>query len=94
MNRHFNTNGYLYYKYMIYYVDGLFCIGFKTKEDMDTVNLIYWSNEGFGPPDRYLGANVKKIQLKSGRVLWSTNFVDYLKSAIENVDNSFGVDKT
>ena len=56
--------------------------------------MLYRLKEGFGPPDRYLGANVEKVQLKDGRVVWSTNCVDYLKSAIENVDNSLGVDKT
>ena len=50
--------------------------------------------EGFGPPDRYLGTNVEKVQLKDGRFVWSTNCVDYLKSAIEMFDNSLGVDKT
>ena len=55
--------------------------------------MIYWLNEVFGPPDRYLGANVEKVQLKDERVVWYTNFDDYLKITIENVDNSLGVDK-
>ena len=54
--------------------------------------MIYRLKEGFGPPDRYLGANVEKVQLKHERVVWSTNCVDHLKSAIENVHNSLGVD--
>ena len=36
----------------------------------------------------------EKVQLEDGRVVWSTNCVDYLKSAIENIDNSLGLDKT
>ena len=32
--------------------------------------------------------------MKDGRIVWYTNGVDYLKNAIENVDNSFGVDNT
>ena len=32
--------------------------------------------------------------MKDRRVIWSTNCFDYLKSAIENVDNSLGVDTT
>ena len=94
MKRDFNPNGYPYYKYMLCYVDDLLHIGFKPKEDMDALNMIYRLKEGFGPPDRYLGANVEKVQLKDGRVVWSTNCVDYLKSAIENVDNSLGLDNT
>ena len=38
--------------------------------------------------------NVEKVQFKYGRVICSTNCVDYLKSAIENIDNSLGVDQT
>ena len=77
---------------MICYVDDLSQIGFKPKEDMDALNMIYRLKEGFGPPDQYLGANIEKAQLKDGLVVWSTNCVDYLKSAIENVDNSLGLD--
>ena len=94
MKRDFKTNGDPYYKYILCYVDDLLQIGFKPKEDMDEFNTIYRLKEGFGPPDLYLGANVEKVQLKDGRVLWSTNCFDYLKSAIENVDNSLGVDTT
>ena len=79
---------------MLCYVDDLLHIGFNPKEYIDALNMIYWLNEGFGPTDRCLGANAEKLQLKGGRVVWSTNCVDYLKSAIENFDNSLGVDKT
>ena len=40
------------------YVDYLLHIGFKPKEDIDALNVIYQLKEGFGPPDQYLGANV------------------------------------
>ena len=94
MKQDFNPNGYLYYKYMICCVGDLIQIGFKTMEDMDTLNTTYWLKEGFGPPDRYLGANVEKLQLKDGRVVLSTKFFDYLKIANNNVYNSLRVDKT
>ena len=61
---------------------------------MDYLNMIYWLKQGFGSPDRYLGENVEKLQLKDGRVVLSTNFFYYLQSAIEFFDNSLGVDKT
>ena len=90
--RNFKPNVYPYYKYMLCCVDDLLHICFKPKEDMDELNMIYWLKEEFGPPDRYLGENVEKVQLNDGQVAWSTNCVDYLNSAIENVDNSLGVD--
>ena len=79
---------------MLCYVDELLHISFNPKEDMDALNMIYWLNEGFGSPGQYLGANVEKLQLKDGKVVWSTNCVNDLKSAIEVFDNSLGVDKT
>ena len=83
-----------YYKYMICYVDDLLQIGFKPKEDMDALNIIYRLNEGFVPPCQYLSENVEKVQLKDGQVIWSTNYVDYLNISIDNVDNSLGLYKT
>ena len=56
------------------------------KKDMDALNIIYWLKKAFGPPYRYLGANVEKVQLKDGQFIWSINCVDYLKSAIDNAD--------
>ena len=61
---------------------------------MDVLNMIYRLMEGFGPLDRYLGANFDKLQLKDGRFVWSTKYDDYLKSAIEFFDNSLVLDKT
>ena len=79
---------------MLCYVDEFLHISFNPKEDMYALNLIYQLNEVFGPPDQYLDANVEKVQLEYGWVVWYTNFVDYLKSATENVNNSLVVDKT
>ena len=94
MDQYFKPNLYPYHNYMLCYVDDLLHIGFKTKEDINALNMIYWLNEGFGPPDQYLGANVEKVQLKYGRVVCYTNCVEYLKTAIDNVDNSLGVHNT
>ena len=94
MKWEFKPNGDQYYNYMLCYVDALLRIGFNPKEDMDSLNIIYWLKEGFGQSDRYLGANVEKVHLKDGQVVWYTNCVDYLKRAIENFDNPLGVDKT
>ena len=67
MKQDFKPNGDPYYKYMICYVDELLHIGFKPKEDMDVLNMIYRLKEGFVPHDRYLGANFEKVQLKDGQ---------------------------
>ena len=92
MKRDFKTDGDPYYKCMLCYVDDLLHIGFKQKKYMDALNKIYRLKEGFGPPDRYIGENVEKVQLRDGIIVWYTNCVDDSNSAIENVDNSLGID--
>ena len=74
MKRYFNPNGEPYYKYMLCYVDDLLHKGFKPKEDMDVLNIIYLLKKVFGPTDLYLSANIEKVQLKYGRVV-STCYV-------------------
>ena len=87
MKYYFKPNGDPYYKYILLYVDNFLHIYFNPKEDMDALNMIYRLKQGFGTPYQYLGTNVEKLQLKDGRVVWSTNCVDYLNRSIENVDN-------
>ena len=48
-------------KYMLWCVDEFLHIGFNTKEDMGSLNMIYRLNGGVGPPDRYLGDNAEKV---------------------------------
>ena len=66
IKRDFNPNGYPYYKYRLCYVDDLIHVGFNPKEGIDALNIIYLLKEGFGTPDRYLGANVENVRLKYG----------------------------
>ena len=43
-------------------------------------------DDSLGPPSRYLGANVEKVQLEDGSVAWSTTSKKYYRAAIENVE--------
>ena len=72
---------------MLCYVDDFLHIGFKPKEDMDALNMIYRLKEGFLSAEKYLGENVENVQLKDGRVVWYNKYVNYLKSAIENIED-------
>ena len=87
MKRAFNPNVYPHYNDILFNVDDLLNIGFKPKEYMDALNMVYRLKEGFGPPTRYLGENFEKVQLKDGLIVCSTNCVDYLNISIGNVDN-------
>ena len=60
---------------------------------MDALHLVYRLKKGLDPQNRYLSFNVEKVQLEVGSFVCYTNCVDYLKSEIENVNNSLGVDR-
>ena len=51
MKRYFKPNGNPKYNFVLCYVDELLHICFKTKEEMDVLNVIDWLRGGFGPPD-------------------------------------------
>ena len=40
-----------------------------------------------GEPDRYLGANIEKIQLDDGSVAWSMMSIEYVTNAIQNLED-------
>ena len=58
------------------------------------LNQVYLLKEGFGPPYRYLGANIDKFQLEDGRTAWSMTCAEYLRGAIKNVDSILEGNKT
>ena len=80
-------DGTPYYKYILVYVDDILHIAEIPEEDMKLINSIYRLKDGVGPPDRYLGGTMEKVQLQDGSVAWSMDCVEYLKGAISNVDN-------
>ena len=80
-------NGTPYYKYMLVYVDDILHIAENPVDDMKLINSVYRLKEGAGPPNRYLGGSMEKVQLQDGSIAWSMNCVEYLKGAISNIDN-------
>ena len=55
-----------YYKYMLVYVDDVIHLAKDLQEDMLRLNQVYQLNEGLRSLDRYLDANVNKVQLEYG----------------------------
>ena len=90
MKRAVKPSGEEYYCYMLVYVDDVLHIHHDPTIDMKRLNEHYRLKEGVSSPERYLGANVDKVQLEDGRIAWSMSCVDYLKGAIKNVDNILG----
>lgn len=56
-------DGKEYYSMVLVYVDDILCIYKDTSVVIDALASIYVMKEGsMGPPDRYLGANIEKVQ--------------------------------
>ena len=45
-----------------------------------------------GPPDRYLVANIERVQTQEGKVMWVTHSGDYCKSEIANLEKTLAAD--
>ena len=59
-------NGNSRYKCMLVYIDDVLHLAKDAQEDMLKLNQVYRFKEGFGPPDRYIGDNIDKVQLEDG----------------------------
>ena len=81
------VNGEEYYAYILVYVDDLLHIHHEPKKFMDALQKVYrLKDDSLGPPSRYLGANVEKVQLEDGSTAWSTTSEEYCRAAIENLE--------
>ena len=66
---------------------------FSPKGEYRFIKFDFCLKENFGLHDHYLGANAELIQLEDGHIVCTANYFDYLKSTIDNVNNSRGSDK-
>jgi len=56
--------GFEYYEMLLVNVDDISTIAFDPKLTMDAIGKLYRLKEGsVGPPERYLGANIKRVHL-------------------------------
>jgi hypothetical protein len=76
-------NGFEYYEYMLTYVDDCLCVSHQPEDTMDVIGKIYDLKDTVKPPERYLGANIKKWQLPDGQEVWSMSGKDYVKNAVK-----------
>ena len=86
-------NGQEYYSYMLVYVDDVMHIHHDPSIDMKLLSKFYRLKDGIGSPSRYLGANIDKVQLEDGRIVWSMTCVDYISGAIKSVNSMLEEDK-
>jgi hypothetical protein len=76
-------NGFEYYENMLTYVDDCLCVSHRPEDPMDVIGKIYDLKDTVKPPERYLGASIKKWQLPDGREVWSMSGKDYVKNAVK-----------
>lgn len=76
------ANGFEYYEMLLTYVDDCLCVSANPTEMMDALSKIYDLKDTVKPPERYLGANIRKWQLPDGREVWAMSGKDYVKNAV------------
>lgn len=82
-------NGHDYYAIVLVYVDDMIHMHHNPQGFMKQVNEVYRLKDGYGRPDRYLGANIERVELsESGDILWSATCRDYVHSAIKNLEET------
>jgi hypothetical protein len=87
-------NGDKYYEYVLIYVHDILAVSEKPAWIMETLSGLYKFKEDpktrkkYGPPDRYLGANVGKYKLPGAtKEHWYMSSDNYVKAAVTNVEN-------
>ena len=63
IKRSTTDNGTAYYKYMLVYVNYVIHLTKNAKEDIFKLHQVCRLKEGFGPPYKYIGANIDKVRL-------------------------------
>jgi hypothetical protein len=73
---------------ILVYVDDILHLSHDPDVAINALRGMYELKEGsVGPPTRYLGANVERVQLGDGRETWAMSSKDYITSAISNVES-------
>ena len=67
------------------YVDDILHFDHSPEVLMERLEGLYRLKDSAKAPDRYLGANIDKVQLKDGSLMWSMSSQEYLRNAIKNL---------
>ena len=79
-----------YYEYILVYVDDLFIISHQADAILHGLeNHFKYRLKDVGPPKRYLGATIEKVNI-AGMNTWSMSAREYLEKAIPVIEERFG----
>jgi hypothetical protein len=71
---------------LLVYVDDILVVTFDPKLTMDAIGKLYRLKEGLvGPPEQYLGANIKRVELPDATMAWSIGAEKYVDNALVTV---------
>jgi Reverse transcriptase (RNA-dependent DNA polymerase) len=87
------VNGERYYERVLIYVDDILCVSHDPRAVMEVLRKTYrLKDESVGPPTRYLGANIKRIELDSGDMAWMMCPQTYVETALANLHKQLAQD--
>ena len=91
MRKATNEDGFDYWEYILLYVDDILCISHRGEDVLRNEIEPHFKlkEESIGPPNIYLGGKCRKqiIHTSDGpKVAWSFSSSQYVKSAVENVE--------
>ncbi|KAI2506386.1 Reverse transcriptase (RNA-dependent DNA polymerase) [Fragilaria crotonensis] len=80
------VSGFEYYEMVLVYVDDILCISADPKATMHGIQGTFkLKDDKIEKPETYLGAQLKEMNI-GGRMCWTMNCEQYVKSAIANVE--------
>jgi hypothetical protein len=79
-------DGEEYYEYILMYVDDILAISYSPMPTMEEIQrMIKFKNDAIEEPSNYLGAKLQRKEI-NGVTCWTITSTDYVKAAIENVE--------
>ena len=79
-------DGAKYYAYILVYVDDVLILDYNPKQFMDQLQSLVTIKEGsIGEPEVYLGANIQKVDSRSGEQCWGASAQQYVRDSVKNI---------
>jgi hypothetical protein len=80
-------NSGTHYDMVLVYVDNILVFAKEPKITMDELGKLYeLKAESVHEPDKYLGADMEKVQLPNGKVKWAMGSKSYVRNAVKVVE--------
>ena len=77
-------DGVKYYSNLLCYVDDIFCIHHNADTVLEWLHKSFLLKLGFGNPDMYLGAKLRKTRLHNRVWAWAMSPTKYVQEAVRN----------